>query len=295
MSEKPLGVNLVGLPVAERFPFAETKGKYIGIICNRDYFDHIIQMILEHYDLKKYTNTIFLLGSYIEIPISELKKLHKGKKIILYQLEQLFNLLDSPSDTHVSVFEQVNYLLKFKQEENFQIWDMDEANIVFLDGCGVKVDKLKPLKYTYCLKRLENSENPKIDLLFYGSLTDRRANVIKQITRGFYWNKWSLVVLQGVDLQEIDSYIKNSKIILNLHHTEPFNRQEQPRIFYPVINDKCILSESSVINYFGDSIVESPLSLIGTAIGSLLNEAKWKEVASQASERYRNLSNVRSN
>ena len=288
MSKKPLTLD-------ERYPFLETKGKYITITCNRDYFDHVIKMLLEHYDCKKYVNTIFLLGSYTEISISKLKHLYKGKKIILYQLEQLFNLIDRPSPTHISIFTQVDYLLKFKQEENFQIWDMDEANVVFLDGCGVKVDRLKPLKYTSCLKQLESKESPEIDLLFYGSLNERRVNIIREITKPFYWNKWSVVTMQGINLDKIDSYIKNSKIILNLHHTEPLNRQEQPRIFYPVINDKCVLSEPSTINYFGDSIVEAPLEVIGGWIKILLNEGKWKEVASKASERYRNLSNVRQN
>jgi len=278
------------LTLEERYPFLETKGKYITITCNRDYFDHVIKMLLEHYDCEKYTNTIFLLGAYTEISISKLKHLYKDKKIILYQLEQLFNLIDNPSDTHIPVLTQIDYLLKFKQEENFEIWDMDEANIVFLNGCGVKVDKLKPLKYTSCLKQLENKENPEIDLLFYGICNNRRINIIREVTTGFYWNKWSIVILQGVNLDKIDSYIKNSKVILNLHHTEPFNRQEQPRIFYPVINGKCVLSEPSTINYFGDSIVEAPLEVMGDWIKILLNEGKWKEVASKASERYRSLS-----
>ena len=57
MSKKPLTLE-------ERYPFLETKGKYITITCNRDYFDHVIKMLLEHYDCKKYVNTRkFLLAN----------------------------------------------------------------------------------------------------------------------------------------------------------------------------------------------------------------------------------------
>ena len=71
--------------------------------------------------------------------------------------------------------------------------------------------------------------------------------------------------------------MEKSKIILNLHHTETFNRQEQPRIFYALINKRCVVSEFSTKNYFGEAVIET--SSLTSTIENLLELDRYKEQA----------------
>jgi hypothetical protein len=51
-------------------------------------------------------------------------------------------------------------------------------------------------------------------------------------------------------------------------------------IFYNLINNKCVLSEKSSINYYGDMIVEfSGYQDMGDKMVSLIKDDKWKEYA----------------
>ena len=83
--------------------------------------------------------------------------------------------------------------------------------------------------------------------------------------------------------------LKNSKIILNLHTYDVF-RQEQVRIFYPVINGRCVVSENSDDNHFSDSIIIDNYDTLPKTLNMLLSTGKWYDVANSASEKYKNLS-----
>ena len=51
-----------------------------------------------------------------------------------------------------------------------------------------------------------------------------------------FYNKIKFMFVYGVEGAELDEYIDRSKIILNIHAFGPYARQEQPRIFYLLIN-----------------------------------------------------------
>ena len=80
--------------------------------------------------------------------------------------------------------------------------------------------------------------------------------------------------------------MERSKIILNIHSTDTFNRQEQPRIFYALINKMCVLSEPSQKNYFEDAVIESEDFLASTQ--SLLKNDKYKKQAQKGYEIFKN-------
>jgi hypothetical protein len=95
----------------------------------------------------------------------------------------------------------------------------------------------------------------------------------------------------GLDFDALDEYISRSKIILNLHMSEPYNRQEQIRMFYPLINGKCIISEKSQYNYYGDMIFEydgTPALVNG--IREVIDSGKWKSVVSESKSLFLNTS-----
>jgi hypothetical protein len=84
---------------------------------------------------------------------------------------------------------------------------------------------------------------------------------------------------------DLDYFIRRSKVILNLHAFEPWNRQEQPRIFYALINGKYVLSEVSQINYFGDYIQQFslPKDLVSKSV-NIISKGKYRELGERARE-----------
>ncbi|HSH36774.1 hypothetical protein, partial [Schnuerera sp.] len=170
-----------------------------------------------------------------------------------------------------------------------EIWDYDELNAVYLSWFDIKVDKILPFKYTKNLKRIENKRDPEIDVLVYGYMNDIRLNKLKDIYPSLYHN-YSIVTTTGLNKEIQDQYIANSKIILNLHGIEPYSRQEQERIAFLLINEKCVLSETNQINYFGDLIVDTPLNNISNKIKELLLRDAWKEVARNGHRFYKDKS-----
>jgi hypothetical protein len=229
------------------------QGKYIVVNCWNRYFEHVSKMILEYYDKEEYNNTVFILGSYIFHPFTFFKDRYKNKKIIIYQMEQLF----LAAEPHwVDVHKVIKNLTEAKSQ-GVEIWEMCSINEVFLKHNGVIVDKVIPLKFTKSLKELNTEIEPEIDLFFYGNLNARRSKFLARLAYNFYHKDISVMWISNLDFDLQKKYIEKSKIILNIHHTDTFNRQEQPRIFYALINKKCVLSEPSQKNYFGEAIVEA--------------------------------------
>ena len=252
----------------------DIEGEYIIVNCWNKWFEHPARMVLEHYDTEEYDNTVFILGSYCFNTYSFFKDLYKGKKIIIYQMEQLFN---GPDEHWVNIQGIVGNLSKVDRSTGDEIWDMCLINKAFLGEFGISVDKVAPFKFCKSLEELDLSVEPEIDVLFYGNLNKRRAKILSDLSYHFYFKNVSICWLTGLGLDVQKKYIEKSKIILNLHHTETFNRQEQTRIFYLLINKKCVISEFSTKNYFGEAVVET--SSLTSTIENLLQLDRYKEQA----------------
>jgi hypothetical protein len=65
-----------------------------------------------------------------------------------------------------------------------QVWDYSERNIEWLRAAGVEA-KLCRIGYHPCLTRIEPvaSEDEMIDVLFYGSGTERRVEIIREMCK----------------------------------------------------------------------------------------------------------------
>ena len=88
------------------------------------------------------------------------------------------------------------------------------------------------------LTRIPKAADQDIDVLFYGSVTDRRQVIFDQIrARGL-----NLVTLFAVYGAERDAYISRSKLVLNLHNhdSEIF---EIVRVHYLLSNGVAVVSE----------------------------------------------------
>jgi hypothetical protein len=243
------------------------RGKYIHVHQMNIYFSHVTTMLLHYYDTKEYTDYTFILGDYIRHPVTHFRSLYPGRKIVAYQLEQLVGA--GKYDWH-----NIQFVLPNIQSMD-EVWEYDAVNAVFLSWHEVTPKKIVPVRYTPALRLICNHDNPDIDILFYGFVNERRFRFLNRMQHQFY-NRLRFVHAYGIFGQQLDDLIARSKIILNLHSNEPYHRQEQVRIFYPLINGKCILSEKSQINWFGDAIVEFTDDTLGQCIERCMSD--WQKI-----------------
>ena len=196
---------------------------------------------------------------YLGINVSEVYP-DKERFNIVYQLEQL--------DESVPRWTTDEYFSRLGQFN--EIWEYDSGNVEFLKSRGIAV-RYKPLQYAETLELANPYAFKDIDVLFVGSINDRRKAILDKI-RKLGINL--LVVSSSQSPELIYNYISRAKIILNLHYY-PCNIQEQCRILPLVVNNKYVLSEPSRKNYFEGFITEMESSEMPTKISQFLNSGSW--------------------
>ena len=209
------------------------------IIKYNDVFRDVEEWIRNTYS--ESLNGCTLILGYNVMNVESIKRTHHNRKIIVYQLEQLF-----PGSIWASrhILDQMKYA--------DEIWEYDENNIPSYAYLG-KTPKIIRPGYHPSLNRIPKTIEKTIDVLFYGNASyPRRSKAFEALKTIPNLQLCIAPECYGLTLDEL---ISKSKIILNAHSFEE-SRQEQVRIFYPLANSKCILSEKSPINHYGDMIVE---------------------------------------
>jgi hypothetical protein len=229
--------------------------------------------LVENYGTKVSSSSLITSILYPKKFLVDFKAI-ANNKLIVYQHEPLVknHYIDSES-------------LLDNLELGDEIWDYDLENINYLKQRGI-VATFRPFLYTRALKRIKNISDPDIDILFFGTLTPYRSKILSDFTRNYnipfdlyhIFANLNIVIAWNKYGKELDELIGRSKIILNLHPYEGEQRQQQARIFYSLINNKCILSEKSKINYYNDMIVEfSGIKDMQAKVGFLLKDENWKK------------------
>ena len=208
--------------------------------------------------------------------MAHFRERYPGSRIIVYQLEQMVG-----SVTWHSVQRVIDHI-----RDADEIWDYDPLNATFLSWYGITVDRVVPMLFTERLHRLPLSPDPRTDVLFGGSLNDRRYQILTDLQRWFY-GRVTFAWIFGFNGSDFDRALADAKIVLNLHAFEPWHRQEQTRIFYPLINGRMIVSEASETNVFGDCIVEAAPEHLGETILHWLADDRWRAFGPAAADRYR--------
>lgn len=116
------------------------------------------------------------------------------------------------------------------------VWDYSKANA---DALGR--DDIPIITFANCenLKRIPKQDEKSIDLFFYGSINERRKNLLTEIqSRGL-----RVQTAFGMYGKERDLAMSRSSAILNLNFYDS-SVYPQIRAFYPLINEIPVISES---------------------------------------------------
>jgi len=128
-----------------------------------------------------------------------------------------------------------------------------------------------------------------IDVLFVGSLNERRIAVLKQLAeRGI--NVEARFNVYGADR---DAFVARSKIILNIHYYES-RVFEIVRVSYLLANKKCVVSETgsdpAYENQFRDAVAFVPYDGLAEACAVLLRDPQARrKLAEDGFERMQRL------
>ncbi len=196
-------------------------------------------------------------------------------RYIVYQLEQL------------SSFEGVwSSDIKSFLSNAFEVWDYSVENIEFLHKHGIKA-KYLPIGYHSGLCRVPVVNNKDVDILFYGSLCDRRKKIIETLAAD---PSIRLKYLFGVYGEKRDEWIARSKIILNIHFYSAAIF-EAVRISYLLNNGCFVLSEESPVNpYPGIDLCTAPYEeLADKAKYYLKNPEEMEKLRIKSHDRFKQL------
>jgi hypothetical protein len=164
----------------------------------------------------------------------------------------------------------------------FETWDYSELNMERLREVSNMPIKHLSIGFQRHLAKIPNNASKDIDVLFYGSVNERRANIINALlAKGV-----NVKPVFGVYGSERDELIARSKIILNLHFYDS-KIFEIVRVFYLMTNRKAILCEVSpdtnMPAAYESGIYKAPYeSLVDSCLELLSNEKKIMEVEENA-------------
>lgn len=127
--------------------------------------------------------------------------------------------------------------------ERFQVWDYSETNIERMKRLGVERVAHCPVGYYPQLECIKPAATEDVDVLFFGSINDRRRQVLRETQR----RGLNIKVLFGAYSDERDHWIARSKLILNVHFYErPIF--EIFRCSYLLANRKCVVTEDGGVD-----------------------------------------------
>jgi len=186
---------------------------------------------------------------------------------IIYNLEQF----DSQSLLNHAT------LNKYKR---FIVWDYSKRNIEKFRTLGLGNPMYHvPIGYVPELTRITKSSIQDIDVLFYGSINERRTKIIEELRK----NGLNVVSLFGVYGEERDAVIARAKIVINIHYYHS-SILELARISYLLANSKAVLAEcnegTEIEGYLKEAIALAPYEkLVETCIELIKNDKQrqWFE------------------
>ena len=186
------------------------------------------------------------------------------KSSIILNTEQIY--ADS-TDWNSAIIEWVKH---------FETWDYSERNISKFKELGLKHAKHLKIGFQKELARIPVSTEQDIDVLFYGSMNERRLKVINELRA----KSLKVQTIFGVYGPERDGLIARSKVVLN-HHFYQSQIFEIIRVFYLLSNSIPVVSEvnktSSIDPMYLDGINAAPYEALASACIQLIQDNALRE------------------
>jgi len=126
----------------------------------------------------------------------------------------------------------------FRLAKIFDIWDYSEKNIEKFYSLGIRNVKFFRIGYQKELMRINSSMNKDVDILFYGSLNERRKKILDKLTQ----HGLEVKILFGVYGKNRDEWIQRSKVVINIHYYNSYIF-EVIRVFYLLTNSIAVVGE----------------------------------------------------
>lgn len=229
------------------------------------------------------------LGQDVEItttPIPGVRHIVLGSNLYFTQATLAYNL---PPESILYNLEQIDYSSPWFNAallSHFQamtVWDYSQHNIEALQQFGIQAVGHLPIGYAPTLSvitPLPTAEQD-IDVLFYGSLSDRRTTILNELrAQGV-----RVEALFGVYGPERDAMIQQAKIVINIHH---YNTQvfEVVRVSYLLANQRFVISELGApdqeTDYFQSGVVFVPYdNLVQTCLDWLQRSDQERQAIAQ--------------
>lgn len=159
------------------------------------------------------------------------------------------------------------------------IWDYSPANLAFLERSNLKGRaRFLPPAHHRSLEQFSLAETQDIDVLFYGSPSDRRSRVIEQLRAAGV----NVVALFGVYGERLNDHLRRAKIVLNVHGTENLSVLETVRLSLLLANRCFVVSEVGDYNPYGDGLVFAAYDqLAETCLGWLQRGAEARRAVAE--------------
>src|ERR1700691_913216 len=202
--------------------------------------------------------TNLILGAHLLAP-DQMQTIPQGS--IIYNLEQLGGPL----------LKRAYYEIATRR----QVWDYDLRNIAYwkqFNGAYAPVHV--PIGYVPELSRIAPLPRQDIDVLFYGSLNDRRNHILNALKNAGV----KVHSAFGVYGKDRDDLIARARIVLNIHFYES-KVFEIVRVSYLLANSKAVVTEGSedakIKKGLSDAVLSLPYDRLVDGCCSLLqNEAE---------------------
>jgi len=168
--------------------------------------------------------TNLILGAHLLTP-EQMQGIPSGS--VIYNLEQLGGAQLRPA--------------YYELAARYQIWDYDVRNIGHWEQFNCACPPIHvPIGYVPELSRIKASPEQDIDVLFYGSLNERRNRVLNALKDAGI----KVHTAFGVYGKDRDDLIARSKLVLNIHFYDS-KVFEIVRVSYLLANSKAVVTECS--------------------------------------------------
>ena len=203
--------------------------------------------------------------------LADLPDIKPPGKSILYNLEQI-----TPGSEWLSP----GYLKLLRRHH---VWDYSQYNIEQLAMLGIRNVTHCPIGYSEALSRFDPDTQKDIDVLFYGSLNERRNRILADMKN----TGLRVESLFGVYGKQRDAVIARSRIVLNIHYY-PSKIFEIVRISWLLANRVCVVSEQSprdsALAAVEDGIILAPYDRLVSTCQEVIEKNAWASVGQRGFE-----------